>query len=183
VNLRSGPGTTFAVIRPLAAKTEVDLVGMIGEGDEQWFKIRAGDDEGWVSGTVVAVDAAVAATLPVEESFAAASAPTEPPAAPTVAPAAAPSATTAIVIVKEPGTVSAGRRASVTIRTAPRAMCSITVWYKSGPSTAAGLDNAQTDAKGLMSWAWKVGTRTTSGTWPITITCGDQPAETEVTVP
>jgi hypothetical protein len=153
VNLRSGPGTTFAVIRPLAAKTELDLLAVMGDGNGRWYKVRSGDDIGWVSGTVVAVDDAVAAALPTEESFAAVAAPTEPPAAPTAAPAAAPSARAAIVIVKEPGTVSAGRRASVTIRTAPRATCSITVWYKSGPSTAAGLDDAQADAKGLMNWS------------------------------
>jgi len=49
------------------------------------------------------------------------------------------------------------------------ATCSITVYYKSGPSSAAGLYPEQGRR---ISWTWKVGTRTTPGRWPITVSCG-----------
>jgi len=42
--------------------------------------------------------------------------------------------------------------------------------YKSGPSHAAGLVPKVAAADGTVSWTWKVGTRTTPGAWPITVT-------------
>jgi hypothetical protein len=57
------------------------------------------------------------------------------------------------------------------------------VRYKSGPSTAAGLIPKTTDANGDVAWSWKVGTRTTPGSWPVTITCGRAWATTYVIVP
>jgi hypothetical protein len=51
----------------------------------------------------------------------------------------------------------------------PAATCSITVYYKSGPSSAAGLYPKRGTR---ISWTWKVGTRTTPGRWPITVSCG-----------
>lgn len=85
-------------------------------------------------------------------------------------------------VTEVPGTVSKGSYASVTVSTSPGTVCSIDVEYKSGPSTAQGLDPKQAGANGLVSWTWKVGTRTTSGTWPIYITCGSQSITTSVTV-
>jgi hypothetical protein len=44
-----------------------------------------------------------------------------------------------------------------------------TLDYKSGASSAAGLY----PKRGVrISWTWKVGTRTTPGRWPITVSCG-----------
>lgn len=89
-----------------------------------------------------------------------------------------------ITITKHPGTVRRGATASVAIKTAAKASCSITVRYKSGPSTAAGLVSKQANANGVVSWAWKIGTRTTSGNWPVIIACkGQGTAQTVVTVP
>jgi micrococcal nuclease len=74
--------------------------------------------------------------------------------------------------------------ASVTIKTAAKASCSITVRYKSGPSTAAGLVSKQANANGIASWSWKVGTRTTAGSWPVLISGqGQGTAQTVVRVP
>ena len=67
--------------------------------------------------------------------------------------------------------VSPGNAASITVKTAPSAACTITVAYKSGPSRAKGLDTKTATQDGVVSWAWIVGTRTTPGTWPITVTC------------
>lgn len=49
------------------------------------------------------------------------------------------------------------------------ATCSITVYYKSGPSVAAGLYPKRGSR---ISWTWKVGTRTTPGRWSIVVSCG-----------
>ncbi len=67
--------------------------------------------------------------------------------------------------------VNPGNAASITIRTAPSAACTITVNYKSGPSHAQGLDPKTADKDGIVSWAWIVGTNTTPGEWPIRVNC------------
>jgi micrococcal nuclease len=101
--------------------------------------------------------------------------------APTRAPAPAKAGITS---TKQPGTVRRGATTSVAIKTAAKASCSITVRYKSGPSTAQGLVTKQADGSGVVSWAWKVGTRTTPGSWPVIISCkGQGTAQTAVRVP
>jgi hypothetical protein len=62
-----------------------------------------------------------------------------------------------------------GSYATLTVSVAPTATCSPTVYYKSGPSHAAGLYPKR---GGRISWTWKVGTRTTPGRWPIVVSCG-----------
>ena len=103
---------------------------------------------------------------------------TKPPTvAPTSPPASPPTATNTpvpqvgIALLGLTSPVSKGANASITIQTSPGANCSITVIYKSGPSSAAGLYPKTAGGDGVVSWTWKVGTRTTSGTWPIKIDC------------
>lgn len=67
--------------------------------------------------------------------------------------------------------VSPGSDATLTVQTLPGAGCTITVHYKSGPSRAHGLVPKTADRQGLVSWTWRVGTRTTPGTWPIVVRC------------
>jgi hypothetical protein len=64
-----------------------------------------------------------------------------------------------------------GAYATLTASVSPTRACSITVYYKSGPSTAKGLYRKR-PVRGRVSWTWKVGTRTTPGRWPITVSCG-----------
>ncbi|MBI3967781.1 MAG: hypothetical protein HY329_19245 [Chloroflexi bacterium] len=64
-----------------------------------------------------------------------------------------------------------GTDATLRARTVPGAPCSIVVEYKSGPSEAQGLYSKSADSAGWVSWTWRVGTRTTPGYWPITVTC------------
>jgi len=120
---------------------------------------------------------------PVEESpgAAATSAPATVAPAPPTAPASAPAG--GVTITREPGTVRRGATATVAARTTPGAQCSIVVRYKSGPSQAQGLGPKTAAANGDVSWSWMVGTRTTPGAWPVTITCGGASASTEVVVP
>src|SRR5437763_7409050 len=84
--------------------------------------------------------------------------------------AGASSASVRLVHVTSPA--SAGSYATLVARVVPsRVTCSITVYYYSGPSHAAGLYSKRPIA-GRVSWTWKVGTRTTPGRWPIRVTCG-----------
>ena len=85
-----------------------------------------------------------------------------------------------IVSVTSP--VSKGSYAAVAARISPSASCSITVYYKSGPSKAIGLEPKTADASGMVSWTWKVGIRTTSGTWRIVVNCNGVTKETMHTV-
>lgn len=74
-----------------------------------------------------------------------------------------------IVTVSSP--VSRGSMASLRAATAAGVTCQIRVTYKSGPSSAAGLGPATADASGALGWTWTVGTKTTPGTWPISVSC------------
>jgi hypothetical protein len=59
----------------------------------------------------------------------------------------------------------------VTIKTVSGAKCDIDVVYNSGSSTAAGLGSKTASSTGRITWSWKVGTRTATGTYPIYIDC------------
>lgn len=76
-----------------------------------------------------------------------------------------------VKIVSLTSPVSPGDDATITIQTGARADCLITVRYKSGPSKARGLVPKTADSQGRVSWTWRVGSRTTPGTWPIIVTC------------
>jgi competence protein ComEC len=75
-------------------------------------------------------------------------------------------------IVSLTSPISKGAIASLKAKTSPNAQCSITVYYKSGPSSASGLGSKTADGSGMVSWSWKVGIKTTPGTWSISVTCG-----------
>lgn len=87
-----------------------------------------------------------------------------------------------LAVISLTETVSAGETASVAIRGKPHTQYSITVTYKSGPSKAAGLETKTTGADGRVTWSWKVGTRTTPGTYPITISGGGESITVNFTV-
>lgn len=73
-----------------------------------------------------------------------------------------------IVSVTSP--IGPGYTATLRARTLPGADCTVAVYYKSGRSTASGLGSQKADSQGNVSWSWKVGTRTTPGSWRITVT-------------
>lgn len=72
-----------------------------------------------------------------------------------------------IISVTSP--VSPGDYATLKANTIPNAACYIGVFYKSGRSEAAGLLPKFADNQGNVSWTWKVGTRTTPGSWMIVV--------------
>jgi Protein of unknown function (DUF4236) len=84
-----------------------------------------------------------------------------------------PPATTGLAVKVTARTASVPRNstAMVSVMTSANARCSIDVEYKSGPSTAAGLNDKTASSAGAISWSWKVGSNTTRGTWPIHVSC------------
>jgi hypothetical protein len=81
------------------------------------------------------------------------------------------SAAARVRLVSVTSPIGAGSYARLTAAVLPSRTCSITVYYKSGPSHAAGL-YPKRPVNRRVSWTWKVGTRTTPGRWPIVVFCG-----------
>jgi hypothetical protein len=81
------------------------------------------------------------------------------------------SALASVRLVGVTSPASPGSYATLTAAVAPGATCTIVVHYKSGPSQAQGL-YAKRSSSGRVRWTWMVGTRTTPGRWPITVSCG-----------
>ena len=75
----------------------------------------------------------------------------------------------ALDIVSVTSPVRAGSNATLVAETNAGANCTIVVYYKSGPSEAAGLAPKPADRDGRVSWTWRVGTRTTPGSWQIVV--------------
>lgn len=78
--------------------------------------------------------------------------------------------------------VKPGGKATLIAETTQGATCTITVYYKSGPSSASGLGSKQADSSGRVSWTWTVGTNTTPGTYRIVVAVGGINTETTFTV-
>jgi outer membrane biosynthesis protein TonB len=107
-----------------------------------------------------------------------------PTPTPTPAPTPTPSPSPvpiAVTFLNQPSAYP-GQYATLNVRTAPNTSCNIEVDYMSGPSTAQGLVPKTSNGSGYVSWTWKVGTRTTPGQWPISVTCGDAQAQTYINV-
>jgi hypothetical protein len=59
--------------------------------------------------------------------------------------------------------------ASLTVRVAPAARCTIAVVYDATVSRARGLGARR---GGTITWTWRVGASTHPGRWPVTVECG-----------
>jgi uncharacterized protein YraI len=114
LNVRSGPGTGFAIVTSLPNGTEVRNLGCEGSDRSQWCRIStlSGPDyEGWVSGRFMVEGSGTTATAPAEpaetkpEPEEAATTPAEPAAAEPAAPA---EPATEQVQTASPGGESAG---------------------------------------------------------------------------
>ena len=114
--------------------------------------------------------------------------PTDPPATepaepePTDPPTAEPEETESLQILAWPETIGRNETGTVKIKGKANTEYSITVYYKSGPSTAKGLEAKTSDADGYVSWSWKVGGRTTPGTYKIVVEGGGEKVTVEFTV-
>lgn len=78
-----------------------------------------------------------------------------------------------IVILEKPNPAVANKQGKVRAKIPPNASASLSVFYKSGGSTAKYLGWKQADADGYIEWEWKIGVNTTPGTWPFVIQLDD----------
>jgi hypothetical protein len=84
-----------------------------------------------------------------------------------------PSGALRVAITSLTSPISRGSTATVSAKTTAGAACTVVVLYKSGPSSAAGLGPKTASATGSVTWSWTVGTRTTPGSWPVTVRCAN----------
>ena len=88
-----------------------------------------------------------------------------------------------VSVVSLTSPIKAGATAKLVVKTSPAANCTITVYYKSGPSSASGLGAKQADGSGNCSWSWKVGPSTAAGTWSITVVASAGGPSTSIQIP
>ncbi|BCJ85894.1 thermonuclease family protein [Effusibacillus dendaii] len=81
-----------------------------------------------------------------------------------------------VKIVSLTSPVSPGDNTTLVAQVPPNTQANITVYYKSGTSKAEGLEPKMSDSNGHVSWTWKVGTRTTPGSWRVVVSAGGQSA-------
>lgn len=93
-----------------------------------------------------------------------------------------PPALTPISFLNAPLTAAPNQTVTLSVRTGANVYCTIEVDYASGPSSAQGLTPKTSNSSGSVSWTWKVGGKTTPGTWPITVSCGNNSASTTIRV-
>jgi hypothetical protein len=80
----------------------------------------------------------------------------------------------AFIIVAWPETIGRNVVGTVIILGTPGTEYNIDVYYKSGVSSAKGLENKIADENGYVVWTWKVGPSTAGGTYKIIISGGNQ---------
>jgi hypothetical protein len=78
--------------------------------------------------------------------------------------------------------ISQGETASISIQGQPNTEYIIALHYSSGNSTAAGLENKISDNNGAVSWSWKIGAKTKTGTYNIDISGGGEKFTTNITI-
>ncbi|WP_339801184.1 TadE family protein [Paenibacillus sp. FSL R5-0744] len=78
-----------------------------------------------------------------------------------------------IKILEKPNPAVANKQGKVRAKISPNASASLSVFYKSGGSTAKYLGWKQADADGYIEWEWKIGVNTTPGSWPFVIQLDD----------
>ncbi len=103
-------------------------------------------------------------------------------AAAETAPPAAPAAAEDIRLISITSPVSRNNTATLEIKGEPNTEYAITVYYSSGPSSAAGLESKYSDGEGYVSWSWRVGGKTKDGEYRIIVSGGGKSLETEFAV-
>ena len=136
------------------------------------------------SPTPLPIDTGAPTAMSAAATPSAAPSPTQTPPT-TLVPAAQPpvAQNTATNITSVTSPVNPRSNATVGVTTGAGASCTITVTYNSGASTAAGLGPKSADSHGAVSWTWKVGSRTSPGTYAISVVCEPgASAQTQFTV-
>ncbi|MFD1775758.1 pilus assembly protein [Paenibacillus rhizophilus] len=73
---------------------------------------------------------------------------------------------TSISILEKPNPARPNKQGVIRIKTTPNASANLTVFYKSGKSTAKYLGWKKADENGYIEWEWRIGGKTTPGSWP-----------------
>lgn len=74
-----------------------------------------------------------------------------------------------IELLEKPDPAVASKQAKVKVKTEPGTAAQLSVYYKTGKSTAKYLGWKTADEDGFIEWEWNVGFNTTPGTWPFII--------------
>ena len=123
----------------------------------------------------------VATTAP-KQTTAPSSQPTEATTQPTGQTTQPTQQETVLQVITWPETVSGGETGTVTVKGKPNTAYTIKVYYKSGPSSAKGLEETVSDAEGFVTWTWKVSKNTTPGDFKIVVTGGGETVEVPFSV-
>ena len=78
-----------------------------------------------------------------------------------------------VALLSKPEPAYIARQATIRVKITPGASANLSVFYKTGESTAKHVGWATADENGYVEWTWFVGTRTTPGTWPFVIETSD----------
>lgn len=78
-----------------------------------------------------------------------------------------------IELLEKPDPAIASKQATVKVKVEPGMDAQLSVYYKSGQSTAKYLGWKTADENGFIEWEWNVGFNTTPGTWPFIIETAD----------
>lgn len=89
---------------------------------------------------------------------------------------------TEIEVISVTESVPRGETATVSVKGEAGMLYAIAVHYASGVSKAKGLEPAEADEDGCVTWSWKIGHQTTPGEYRITVTGGGKSADTYFTV-
>lgn len=79
----------------------------------------------------------------------------------------------AAIVLSKPEPAYIGNRAIIKVKVEPGATANLTIFYKSGESSAKHIGWATADENGVIEWNWFVGTRTTEGTWTFVVETAD----------
>ncbi|AHV96104.1 TadE/TadG family type IV pilus assembly protein [Paenibacillus sabinae] len=72
----------------------------------------------------------------------------------------------AIAVLEKPNPARPNKQGVIRIKIEPNATANLTVFYKSGKSTAKYLGWKKADENGYIEWEWRIGGKTTPGSWP-----------------
>ncbi|WP_042198304.1 TadE family protein [Paenibacillus camerounensis] len=78
-----------------------------------------------------------------------------------------------IIILDKPDPGVANKQGVIRIKVPPGAAANLSIFYKSGQSTAKYLGWKEADEAGFIEWEWKIGVNTTPGTWTFVVTLED----------
>ncbi|AJS59829.1 pilus assembly protein [Paenibacillus sp. IHBB 10380] len=78
-----------------------------------------------------------------------------------------------IQLIEKPNPAVVSKKTKVRVKVAPDSHAHLSVFYKSGESTAKYLGWSRADADGYIEWEWSVGPNTTPGTWSFVVKAED----------